>query len=102
MAKKEQQFGKGIFKKFVGNIYYFHRFTKENTNYEICLEPCNYGFDVALYKRASMDSSKTTLIGKRICTAEKGYGTDPLHQKDRREETWAKALGICQEVLVKI
>lgn len=81
------------FKSFVGNIYFFYRFTEDQTDYELCLEPCVNGFNVALYKQHA-DGHRPQSVMSKVCTLTEGYSEDRFGQLERDDTTWVKALNI--------
>jgi hypothetical protein len=88
------------FSCFYSNISYFLRIYFPDHNYEISLEPCDFGFDVAVYDHQFFD--ETTLIGKKICTKLPGYTGDHFHEKERRDDAWEAALKISGRLLKKM
>lgn len=97
---KKSNLEKSKFNNFIGSIYHFYRFTKNGQDYELCLEPCDYGFDIAIYERYGQKPYQ--LVMKKTCLSEAGYQNDPFHKTDRRPETWNHALQIAEEIMVKI
>lgn len=64
--------------------------------FEICLEPCAAGFDVAIY------GEHKEMLEPRRCTDSNGYleSMDAIFG-DRKDEDWNKALEIADELLDK-
>ena len=81
-----------------GEIYHCTLLTTNKTYYELALEPCDFGFDVALYERTDITGLK--LVTKRVCTEVIDlYENDPFHTKERNLETWGKAIKIAQQCI---
>lgn len=60
--------------------------------FEICLEPCVEGFEVAIYEDGN-------LVGEKHCTKTGDYTTSLF--QDRSEEDWNRALKIADELFDK-
>lgn len=95
MKLKREQF-KRIDKDLHHYYYSFgvHRF-------EICLEPCAAGFDVAIYAedeepefKSSVEPKQCTKTGDYLTSLEVLFG-------DRKDEDWNRALVIADELLEK-
>lgn len=68
-------------------------------NYEICLELCFSGFDVAIYRidgEGVMD-----LAEPKICTEENINIETYMHTNERTEWAWNKALELANILFVK-
>lgn len=75
--------------------YYSYKFRSSDLEYEICLEFCFSGFDVAIYRQTN---DLPQLVMPKICTCDDGY----LNQfPARRKETFLKAIEIANEILIK-
>lgn len=62
--------------------------------FEICLEPCAAGFDVAVYGKDK------EMLAPRQCTNSEGYlESAGAMFGDRKDEDWGKALAIVNEML---
>lgn len=80
-----------------GENYHCTLMTVDNEKYELAFEPCDFGFDVALYRR---DVTILRLVASKKCTEViNDYENDPYHQKPRSKDTWEKALRIGQQII---
>lgn len=78
------------------NYYYSYQFTSNDVKYELCLECCFSGFDVALYKVAVKDLDYE-LVAQKVCTEHKGYLN--FLNLDRRISTKEKAVRIANQLI---
>lgn len=86
------------FKQFASGIAYFYRFDYENVSYEVALEPCTHGFDVALYRRHPKFDAPRTVTPKK-CTCLDGYSEDTMKTKPRGTDAWTIALEKAQKIV---
>lgn len=76
-------------------VHYYYSFRSED--FEICLEPCAGGFDVAAY------NGKKNMYEPRKCTDHDGYLDSPEAMFwERREDTWNKALVMANDLYTRI
>lgn len=71
-----------------------------NEIFEICLEPCAAGFDVALFTCVS-DPTMRSLIEPKQCTKTGDYTRIDALFGDRKDEDWNRALEIANELFDK-
>ncbi len=70
--------------------------------FEICLEPCAAGFDVAIYAEdRSIGSDIPSSLEPKLCTKTGDYTQIDALFGDRKDEDWNKALAIADEMLDK-
>ena len=81
-----------------GMYYYSYHFVSNNIRYEICLECCFSGFDVALYKSANKDIDNI-LMTKKICTNYDGYLNLSVSFVERDQKTKLRAVSIANEMI---
>jgi hypothetical protein len=79
-----------------------HYYRCKVSGFEICLEPCAAGFDVAIYadddgKDAELKSS----LAPKRCTETGDYMQIDALFGDRKDEDWNKALAIADEMFEK-
>lgn len=82
------------------DAYHYH-YSFGVPGFEICLEPCAGGFDVAIYAN-SYPTEFPELKGEKICTKTGDYlqSVEGLFG-DRSDEDWNKALLLADELLEK-
>lgn len=79
--------------------HHYYRFRVQG--FEICLEPCAAGFDVAIYAEDEEPEFKSTVEPKQ-CTKTGDYLTSPeVLFGDRKDEDWNRALVIADEFMEK-
>jgi hypothetical protein len=81
-----------------GDVTYFKRIMGKDKRYEVSLEPCLNGFDVALYRID--ERNIRNLEGKKYCTEMEGYGEDYFGSLKRDFATWSKALKIADVLVI--
>lgn len=95
----EQELKREQFKRIdLDSYHYYYSFGVPG--FEICLEPCAAGFDVAVYYaeepefRSTVEPKQCTKTGDYLIPLEALFG-------DRKDEDWNKALVIADELLEK-
>ena len=69
--------------------------------FEICLEPCAAGFDVAIYADDGEEPEFKSAVEPKQCTKTGDYTQIDALFGDRKDEDWNKALAIADELLEK-
>lgn len=78
--------------------HYYYSFAVPG--FELCLEPCAAGFDVAIYAGDEDPEFKSALEPKK-CTETGDYTRIDALFGDRKDEDWNRALIIADELLEK-
>lgn len=104
MTRKMSELKKEHFvRKNLDQYHYYYFFGVPG--FEICLEPCAAGFDVAVYTDDSSDGTLRTMQSvaePKRCTETGDYTTSAEALfGDRKDEDWNKALVIANEMLDK-
>lgn len=95
--KLQRKITKKDFKKFVGDIHYFYYFEYNNLGYEVTLEPCLNGFDVALYNR-DIRARRYELVTEKFCTNLRGYKFE-IKDYERDDKTWDLAIKMANKIV---
>lgn len=79
-------------RKDLDAVHYYYSFMSDD--FEICLEPCAGGFDVAAYDNDAEDPEFKSSVGDKQCTKTGDYTQIDALFGDRKEMDWNKALEI--------
>lgn len=77
--------------------HYYYSFAVPG--FEICLEPCATGFDVAVYADDAEDPEIKSVLEPKKCTETGDYTRIDALFGERKDKDWNRALIIADELL---